>query len=189
MKNGACDEGPPVSIVVTVKPPLTVAISANRYDICTPSPPCVITATPSYTTGVTYQWYLDGEPISGATGQTINATTYGAGNYSVIVTDQQCGSAESNVIAICGKQTVVISGPCGICRGGSVTLTAVVFGGCEPFQYRWYRMVAGVWQPILGATGQSLVVSSPGEYMVKTKHGNCTAASPPFSVQQCPEIP
>jgi hypothetical protein len=48
------------------------------------------------------QWYLDGNPIPGATGQTYTAT--GNGNYTVVVTIAGCSSATSNTIAIIDTQ-------------------------------------------------------------------------------------
>jgi hypothetical protein len=42
------------------------------------------------------QWYMDGSPISGATGQTHDAKTTGDGNYHSVVTMNGCSSGESN---------------------------------------------------------------------------------------------
>lgn len=47
-------------------------------------------------TGVNYQWFFNGQPISGATSQTYNATQ--SGNYSVMILDGSC-SEESDDFA------------------------------------------------------------------------------------------
>ncbi len=44
----------------------------------------------------TYQWYLNGTLIPGATSYSINPETYGAGNYTCIVTKNNCGSVATN---------------------------------------------------------------------------------------------
>jgi gliding motility-associated-like protein len=44
----------------------------------------------------TYQWYLNGTLIPGATSYSINPETYGAGNYTCTVTKNNCGSVATN---------------------------------------------------------------------------------------------
>jgi hypothetical protein len=39
-----------------------------------------------------YQWYLNGNPIPGATSYSINPELYGAGNYTCMVSKNNCGS-------------------------------------------------------------------------------------------------
>lgn len=46
------------------------------------------------------QWYLNGNPISGATGQSYTATQNG--NYSVVVTQNNCSSPPSTIVTISG---------------------------------------------------------------------------------------
>ncbi|MFI5151504.1 MAG: T9SS type A sorting domain-containing protein [Bacteroidia bacterium] len=61
-----------------------------------PSTPIVTSASnvlSTSATGVSYQWYLNGTPISGATSQNYTATA--SGNYSVIVTNGSGCSASS----------------------------------------------------------------------------------------------
>ncbi len=50
------------------------------------------------TTGVAYQWRLNGNPIASATAQSYNANA--AGNYSLVVSNNGCNSAPSTPIAI-----------------------------------------------------------------------------------------
>ncbi|MDF2932992.1 MAG: gliding motility-associated C-terminal protein [Chryseobacterium sp.] len=44
-----------------------------------------------------YQWFLNGNPIPGATTYFINSETYGAGNYTCLVTKNNCESKLTNV--------------------------------------------------------------------------------------------
>jgi PKD repeat protein len=55
-----------------------------------------LTLTSSSSTG--NQWYLNGSPIAGATGQTHTATVNG--NYTVVVTQGGCSSAQSSVTPV-----------------------------------------------------------------------------------------
>ena len=72
--------GTPSSYTITVDP--TPAITQNG-------------ATLTSSSGITYQWYLNGQPIVGATSQTYIAKQNG--NYSVIVDNGACPSADVNV--------------------------------------------------------------------------------------------
>lgn len=44
-----------------------------------------------------YQWFLNGNPITGATTYFINPETYGAGNYTCLVTKNNCESKLTNI--------------------------------------------------------------------------------------------
>jgi hypothetical protein len=47
-----------------------------------------------------YQWYLNGNPIPGATSYSINPELYGAGNYTCMVSKNNCGSLLTDPIPI-----------------------------------------------------------------------------------------
>jgi PKD repeat protein len=87
-------------------------------------------------TGLTYQWYLNGNIINGATDQNFVASA--SGNYSVQVTLNGNCSATSNATEVIVNQnpTAVIT-PNGVttfCSGNSVTLT----GNSGNYNYTWY---------------------------------------------------
>lgn len=82
-----CGSGPSASIFVNINPiPPTPVITADENYLLTSSAP------------EGNQWYLNGEPIPGATGQTYQAEE--EGTYYVIVTLNGCSSAMSNQIEI-----------------------------------------------------------------------------------------
>lgn len=186
VENGACRNppNPPVysqTKIVTVKPPLTVSITANKTVLCPPGG-VILTAHSSWgppcAYAVTYQWFKNGV-FTGGTGATYSPTT--GGNYYVVVNGQACGTAKSNVITICDPPKLVITGDCCVCQGETITLTANVLStpqGCQVScnNYTWNT----------GATGPSIPVSQPGTYTVTANCGGCQLSAS-FTVSQCPQ--
>lgn len=80
--------------------------------------------------GVSYQWFLNGSPIAGATSQTYTPTQ--AGDYTVEVTSQEGCSVLSALYTFGSAPTVSITGTTSICEGESVTLTA---NGADSYQW------------------------------------------------------
>jgi hypothetical protein len=130
------------------------------------------------------QWYLDGNPIAGATSQTYVANA--SGNYTDKVTTLSCTSAASSSIAVTVNPippAPVISplGPTTSCYGDSVTLTSNSASGNQ-----WY--LDG--NPIPGATKQTYIANASGNYTDKVTASSCTsAASSPISVTVNPIPP
>jgi hypothetical protein len=180
VKNGAC---PPVYspvYTVTVKPQLSVTITANQTVLCPPG----VTLTAQTTYGppcsypVSYQWYQDGLPIPGATSSTYSPTS--PGNYYVVVSDTSCGKAKSNVITVCGKPQLEIDAPCCVCPGETITVTANVLwlpANCQPpsCTYQWNT----------GATTPSISVTSPGTYTVTVTCGICPPMKQSVTIELC----
>lgn len=181
VKNGAC---PPVYspvYTVTVKPQLSVTITANQTVLCPPGVTLTAQTTygPPFSYPVSYQWYQDGLPITGATSSTYSPTT--PGNYYVVVSDTSCGKAKSNVITICGKPRLEIDAPCCVCLGETITVTANVLwmpANCQPpsCTYQWNT----------GATTPSISVTSPGTYTVTVTCGICPPMTKSVTIQPCP---
>jgi hypothetical protein len=163
-------------VVVTVNPlPATPTINAGG-----PTTFCQggsVTLTSSSGTG--NQWYLNGNPIGGATNNTYSATA--SGSYTVKVTDgNNCTSAASSAIVVTvnplpATPTITPGGPTTFCTGGSVTLTSSSGTGNQ-----WY--LNG--NPIGGATNNTYIANASGSYTVRVTDGNnCTsAASAPTTV-------
>jgi len=128
-----------------------------------------VTLTSSSATG--NQWYLNGNPIGGATGQQYIATA--SGNYTVVVTASGCSSAPSSATTVTvnpipATPTITPSGPTTFCQGGSVTLTSSSASGNQ-----WY--LNG--NPIGGATAQQYIASVAGDYTVVVTTNGCSSAA------------
>ncbi len=72
--------------------------------------------------GMTYQWYLNGSPITGATSQTYSPTQ--TGDYTVEITNTAGCSSTSAIYTFGAAPTVSITGNISICEGESTTITA-----------------------------------------------------------------
>ncbi len=141
----------------------------------TPSGPTTFCAGGSVTltssSATDNQWYLDGNPIGGATNNTYVAGA--SGDYTVIVTPSGCPSPASAATTVTvnplpAAPAITPGGPTTFCTGGSVTLTSSAGSGNQ-----WYLDD----NPIGGATNPSHVATAAGDYTVTTTDGNsCTSA-------------
>jgi uncharacterized repeat protein (TIGR01451 family) len=154
-----------VSVDVTSCPTATNTINVNVSTptaTITPSGPTTFCAGGSVTltanAGSSYLW------SNGATTQSIVVTT--GGSYSVTVTNAAGCSATSAAttvgILVLPTATITPSGPTTFCQGGSVTLTA------DP---------GDSWLWSNGATSQSILVTTPGNYSVTVTDGGCSTTS------------
>jgi hypothetical protein len=109
---------------------------------------------------VSYQWFFNGTNIPGATGSSLtitNATTSGAGRYSVSIASPlgiQTSSEAS--LTVLQPPPVISSQPVNTAAvlGGSVSFS-VLAHGTEPLNYQW--RANGV--DVSGATGPTLILS------------------------------
>jgi hypothetical protein len=132
-----------------------------------PGQPVTLTVT-NYTNCATgpfsFQWYLNGLPIPGATSASLNAVD--PGNYTVVVYNKnKCDSIETKPVTVRDCSTkVVIEGPCTCSPGTMITLIAsassfVVPPGPKPKQcgppytYLWST----------GATTPSITIPCPSQ--------------------------
>jgi hypothetical protein len=120
------------------------------------------------TSPYSYQWYLNGSPVSGATYSTWNFSEP-MGSYTVYlnVTDNAGEKAKSNIASVTeiATFTVAITPPStSITVGSSVSFTSIVSGGVAPYYYQWYMNGLGV----LGAENPTWTFSpaSPGTYNI-----------------------
>jgi hypothetical protein len=128
-----------------------------------------VTLTSSSASG--NQWYLNGNPIGGATSQTYSATA--SGDYTDVVTTNGCSSTASasttvTVNPIPSTPTISAGGSTTFCAGGSVTLTSSSASGNQ-----WY--LNG--NPIGGAMGQTYVAGAAGDYTVVVTTSGCSSAA------------
>jgi hypothetical protein len=168
-------------VVVTPLPPTPTITPGGPTTFCEGGN---VTLTSSSATG--NQWYLNGNPIGGATGQMYVAAA--AGNYTVVVTTNGCPSAASALTAVTinpapPMPTITPGGPTTFCTGGSVTLTSSSASGNQ-----WY--LNG--NPIGGATNQAYVATATGNYSVAVTANGCTSvpsAATPVTVNPTPPAP
>jgi hypothetical protein len=153
---------------------LTVNVTSTATPTITPGGPTTfcnggsVTLTSSNASG--NQWYLDGNPIGGATNQAYIATA--AGNYTVTVTANGCTTAPSaattvTVDPIPATPTITPGGPTTFCTSGSVTLTSSSASGNQ-----WY--LNG--NPIGGATNQQYIATASGNYTNTVTTSGCSSA-------------
>jgi|GEM_PF-713276 len=122
-------------------------------------------------TGLTYQWNVSGNAISGATTSSYTASTTGL--YTVKVTSSGCSitSAGTQVTANASPTaTITAGGNTTFCQGGSVALNANTGTGLT---YQWN---AGG-NAISGATTSSYTASTTGLYSVKVTSSGCSTTS------------
>ena len=140
--------------------------------------------TLSSSSGSGNQWYLNGNPIGGATNQQYVATV--SGDYTVIVTVNGSSSAPSTATTVTvnpipATPTITPGGPTTFCAGGNVTLTSSSASGNQ-----WF--LNG--NSISGATNQTYNATTSGSYtVVVTASGCSSAASGPIVVTVNPIPP
>ncbi len=133
----------------------------------------------------TYQWYLNGNPISGATSNAYNASA--TGDYTVKETSPAPYSCDSisNTISLTfypyPNDTITYTGEPYTCIGGTVTLYASTDVGLT---YQW--KLNGV--DIPGQTSNQYTATQSGSYTcVHTNSGNCASTSAAVVINPIPE--
>ena len=175
---GTCWSEPGFTVVV-VNPLPTPTISPGDPHFCAGGS---VTLTASPGDAKAYQWYLNGQPIDGATSSTYVATQ--EGDYTVSVTDANGCTGTSAPVHVTvyplPDPVIVAKGPTTFCSGGSVELDATLLTDTAvPFSYQWYLNGSS----ILGATDSKYLATATGLYTVSVTdaHG-CTKVSDPIAV-------
>ncbi len=160
---GSC-EGSDTIEVTLIDPP--VVSLGNDITICSTDPiPLLDCGIPG---AYAYQWYLNGNPIPGATGQTYQPTT--GGLYSVVVSSAPgCDGSDDIQITIIQRLPDPTVSDAAYCQGSTVP---VLDAGLPGYTYQWYDASGN---PIPGATGQTFQPSGPGTYTVVVSSGTCTS--------------
>ncbi|MEI7801458.1 MAG: GEVED domain-containing protein [Bacteroidota bacterium] len=137
------------------------------------------------TAGTSYQWYLNGGAIAGATNQTLNSVT-AAGNYTVKVPSAGCTARISYITKVTNNSTVtasvsVASTPSApLCNVTSATFTATpTNGGCLPF-YQWKLNGSNVGTNSITYINNALVAGDQVQVQM-TSNALCAAPVPASS--------
>ncbi|MDG5800930.1 gliding motility-associated C-terminal domain-containing protein, partial [Marinilabiliaceae bacterium ANBcel2] len=144
-----------------------------------------------------YTWYYEGSELTGEEGSSLvidNAMLDDEGQYSLLVEDANgCYSLEAFVDIIVFEtlyveftQTEYVS-----CENGTVEIESNVYGGAEPFIYRWYH--DGTELP--EESGSSLIIedialADGGTYTLEVEDNNGYIAeiSAPVTVNENPDV-
>jgi hypothetical protein len=183
------------SATVTVNPALSVGISpasvAVDVDQSRQFAASVSGGTPPYS----YQWYLTGVSVSGATGSSWTFTSNSSSSYDVYVnvTDSVDFRAKSNIASI-----TVNPSPSVTIAPASVTMdvnqsqqfTSAISGGTSPYTYQWYlngTLISGAnsdsWTFAPTSSGSCTV------YLYVTDSVGVNAISPAANITVNPAIP
>jgi hypothetical protein len=157
--NGGCNNLTSAAAVVTVNPSTVIATQPSAVTICAGGNASMTVAATGAGT-LSYQWFLNGTPVNGATNATINIpniTTATQGAVTVAVTGT-CGTITSNAAQLTvNSVTAITAQPVSatLCAG-SVALFSVSATGSGTLTYQWKR--AG--NNIAGAISNVLVVNN-----------------------------
>ncbi len=137
----------------------------------------------SASSGVTYMWSRDGNPIPGATQPSYVATQ--SGGYTFTVIDNGCPTSSDPMVVIAKPLPLAeILTPPGteICQGQSAALSAVQSGG---WTYQWRKDG----NDISGATSPNISVTESGLFDVVVTSSGCSSISAPVSISVYPSDP
>jgi len=166
-----------VEVVVNPIPPTPAVVAADAVVFCDGG---AVTLIASGANGATYQWTLDGNPISGANLNQYQATV--GGNYAAVtVTAAGCTSPASNTIAVTVNDlpttpVATASGPTAFCAGASVGLVATGDAGSG---FEWYLNGTA----ILGAGGSGYTANAAGSYTAIAMDANGCASAPSNTIE------
>jgi N-acetylneuraminic acid mutarotase len=136
--------------------PFSVSISPLSASILMGQPVTFTSAVSGGYTPYSYQWYLNGNTVSGATSTSWTLTPTTTGNYTIHlnVTDNLGNTAKSNdaVVTVAAQLIASISPmSASVLVGQPVAFTSTVSGGYTPYSCQWY--LNG--NPVSGATSNT----------------------------------
>jgi len=174
----------------------TVTVSASQTTICSGTS---VTFTASLTNGgtaPTYQWFVNGAAVVGATGSTFTSATLNnndqvtvtmTSNAGCLTTNTATSTPVSMTVTAGGTPSVAVNATqTTICAGTSVTFTATPTNGGSAPTYQWSVNGAA----IVGATGSTFTSSNLNDNdkvtVTMTSNSTCstttTAASTPVVI-------
>lgn len=169
--------------LINITNPSTICLNSN------PTLSAIITNTINLNPAVdilNYQWFLNNNPIDGAT--TTSFTPTQPGDYYIKATNAPCSETNSDIIRIVANPNVQISSSRIICENDSYTITStnIDASATNTLTYQWYKNEA----KILGATNPTFTVNSSNQnlnipyqyYLETTGLGPCTYVSDTIEV-------
>ena len=151
-----------VNYTVVADPQVTITVAAGYPQAVCDGGESMLKANVTGGYGeVSYQWYMNGNPLVGETNQTLavnNLSPNVNDVYTVEVTQTGVGCANGasvnihSLITVVEDYTVAITGYGNVCEGGSLELNAVVSTPLNGDQlyYQWYKVVNGNASPVFG---------------------------------------
>lgn len=171
---GACNSTrQAVTVTVNPKPDTAVSITGNTI-LC---PGNLVTLNAATGTGLTYQWLLNNNIITGATNSSY--TTSAAGSYRVKVANANCtDTSNARVVTVSPPLNARVTpiGATTFCSGDSVILT----GPSSPagLTYQWQLNNGN----IAGATDSTIIARVAGNYRLILSNGPCRDTSSNLAV-------
>lgn len=183
-----------ISVLTVNTKPVITSQTSNNISFCEGNT-MTLSVTATGTPPLTYQWYKNSLPITGATNNTYTVSSVvsaDAGTYHCIVTNG-CNSQQSNAISVTIRTAPVItnqSSSTNRCSGQSMTFS-VTASGTYPLSYQWYKDNT----IITSATNQDYTISSvstasAGSYycIVSNSCGSSTSNQIQLTIKEAPSI-
>jgi len=189
--SGGCGNVTSSNAALTVQPATLISSQPSASTICQNNTAnFAVTATGQGT--LSYQWKLNGNAISGATGSTLavsNAQAINAGSYTVDIT-AGCGTTSSNTAALSvNPATSITTQPVGTagCEGQNTTFT-VVAAGTGTLSYQWKYGSTNVGTNAASFNIPSTTTANDGNYSVVVTGGcgNTTSNTVALNVYPSP---
>ncbi|MFZ4056793.1 MAG: PKD domain-containing protein, partial [Ferruginibacter sp.] len=142
--------------------------------------------------GSSFQWFLNGAPISGQTGATLFVTT--SGSYSVNVTTSGVTITYPAVIVTVNPKPIVsfVFDNNNTCSGTPINFVSTVTSGTAPFTYAWTFGDGGTSSsanPTVGLTSLGCGNVTMNNSVLVTDSKGCTATvTNPISIIQAPNV-
>jgi hypothetical protein len=136
--------------------------------------------------GLTYQWYKDGNAIDHATNSELTVYASNVGQFYVVVSNESGCSVQSEIVTVermmsPSASIITESGNLNLCSG-SVTLQEISYrDNNSKISYQWKRNGSD----IQGATANVFIPVIAGDYAIKTTNLNdCSKVSDPITIRK-----
>jgi hypothetical protein len=153
------------TVIANPSPVIIVSPAAVTLDIGEPWTfiASVFNGTPPYSS---YQWYIDGSPVTGATNHTwtykplilLTHVVY------VAVTDHAGFEFTSNTVTVtvtAAMNPTISPSSATLDYGQSQEYTVTVSGGAAPYSYQWYQWFPDGCRPFIGETHPTITLTPP----------------------------